>query len=159
MTGALRLVVAVIALAGVAAGCSAGTAGGGGAAPSPAAAQVAGATGPTLSACAKAGLAVAIPSDFPASFPLPDGSVVVETDTSAGGGTRIKALVPLEVRAFGEYLERALPAAGLAIGGGEAEANELESKFSGAGVAGQLTARELSGCPGVLSVQVAIRAS
>ena len=117
------------------------------------------AAAPSLPPCAKAGPAVPIPADFPPTFALPNGSVVVASDTPPGGGSRITALVPLEVDEFGAYLETALPAAGLAIGGGEAEADELESKFSGTGIAGQLTARELADCPGILSVQVAIRAS
>jgi len=160
----LRAVAALVVIAGLVSACAAsGAAGDGGAgtAASPSAAAVTApqAPAPSLPACANAGPAVAIPADFPATFALPDGSIVVGADTPAGGGSRIKVLVPLEVGEFGKYLERALPAAGLAIGGGEAEADELESKFSGAGVAGQLTARELSGCPGILSVQVAIRAS
>ena len=152
---ALRGAAALFAACTLAAGCSGvGSAGVSGGAVLASQAAV-----PSLPACAKAGPAVPIPADFPATFALPDGSVVVGADTPAGGGSRITALVPLEVDEFGKYLERALPAAGLAIGGGEAEADELESKFSGAGVAGQLTARELSGCPGILMVQVAIRAS
>jgi hypothetical protein len=160
---ALRTAAALVLVAGSAIGCT--TSGGGGAAgasSSPSAAApvtAAQAPAPSLPACANAGPAVPIPAAFPPAFALPDGSVVVGTDTPAGGGSRITAIVPLEVDEFGEFLERALPAAGLAIGGGEAEADELESKFSGAGVAGQVTARELSGCPGILSVQVAIRAS
>ena len=150
---------ALLLVAGLAAGCTGSATG---ADPSPAAAaevQGAQAPVPSLPACAGAGPAVPIPAEFPATFPLPDGSVVVGADTPAGGGTRITVLVPLEVDELGIYLERALPAAGLAIGGGEAEADELESKFSGAGVAGQLKARELSGCPGILNVQVAVRSS
>ena len=159
--GALRGLGALVLVVGIAAACSASSAAGGegSGATSPAALASRPSPGPGLPACAGAGPAVSIPPDFPAAFSLPDGSVVVSTDTPPGGGVRIKAIVPLEVDAFGADLERALPAGGLAIGGGEAEADELESKFSGAGVAGQLTARELSDCPGILSVQVAVRAN
>lgn len=152
---ASRGAAALFAICGLAAGCT-----GSGAATTAAIApvQASQVAAPSLPACAKAGPAVAIPADFPATFALPNGSVIVGADTPAGGGSRITALVPLEVDEFGAYLETALPAAGLAIGGGEAEADELESKFSGAGIAGQLTARELSDCPGILNVQVAIRA-
>jgi hypothetical protein len=149
----------LILVAGLVVGYVGATTGGGAPAVAPAQAESSREPGPSLPACAKAGPPVAIPADFPAAFALPNGSVVVGSDTPAGGGSRISALVPMEVDAFGSFLERALPAAGLAIGGGEAEADELESKFSGAGLAGQLTARELSGCPGILSVQVAVRAS
>ena len=155
MIRALRGVAALIATVGLIAGCTASGGGAGSAAAIPASPAAA----PSFPPCANAGPAVPIPADFPATFALPNGSVVVTADTPAGGGSRITALVPLEVGEFGAYLETALPAAGLAIGGGEAEADELESKFSGSGVAGQLTARELAGCPGILSVQVAIRAS
>ena len=159
MGGARRGVTALLVVAGLLAGCAGSGTGGGPSTAAGAAVQAVQASVPSLPACAGASPAVPIPADFPATFPLPDGSVVVGTDTPAGGGTRITALVPLEIGEFGTYLERALPAAGLAIGGGEAEADELESRFSGAGVAGQLTARELTGCPGILHVQVAVRAS
>lgn len=95
--------------------------------------------------------------DFPSSFPLPDGSVVVDAGSPPGGGTMVRLLVPLEVPEYGAFLERELPAAGLSLGGGEAEADELETKFSGAGLDGQVIAREIRDCPGVLSVQVVIR--
>lgn len=125
-------------------------------APSPSAALVA-PSGPALPACAGAGSPVAPPAGFPVTFPLPPGAVIVGGDAPAGGGTQIRFLAPIEVPAFGAFLEDELPAAGLSIGGGEAEADELESKFSGDGVEGLLSAREVSGCPGVLSVQVTIR--
>ncbi len=115
--------------------------------------------GPSLPACANAGAAVLPASGFPASFPLPDGAVVVEADTPPGGGSRIRFLAPLDIDTLGTFLEHALPRAGLSIGGGEAEADELESKFSGNGLDGQLTAREVPGCPGVLSVQVVTRST
>jgi hypothetical protein len=154
----LRCAAALLAVCGLAAGCT-GTGAITGSSSAPVDASPGVAAAPSLPACAKAGPAVPIPADFPATFALPNGSVVVGADVPAGGGSRITALVPLEVDEFGTYLETALPAAGLAIGGGEAEADELESKFSGAGVAGQLTARELPDCPGILTVQVAIRSS
>ena len=115
--------------------------------------------GPSLPACAKAGPAVEPPAGFPVTFPFPPGSVVVEGDVPPGGGSRIKFLAPIEVPELGEFLEKELPKAGLSIGGGEAEADELESKFSGQGLDGQVVAREVSGCPGVLSVQVVVRAT
>jgi len=150
-------VVATFLVLGLAAGssASAGTGAGAGVA-SPSAAAVE-SPGPSLPACADAGAVVSPQADFPASFPLPDGAVVVGADTPPGGGSRIRFLAPIEVPAYGEFLEKELPAAGLSIGGGEAEADELESKFSGDGLDGQVTAREIGGCPGVLSVQVVIR--
>ena len=133
----------------------------GGAASAPATASAAPAfdipPGPSLPACAQAGSNVAPPVGFPVTFPLPPGSVVVEGDIPPGGGSRIKFLAPIEVPELGEFLEKELPKAGLSIGGGEAEADELESKFSGQGLDGQVVAREVSGCPGVLSVQVVVR--
>src|SRR6266540_342715 len=141
-----RLSAAMLLLILAAAGCSASAGAPGGASPSPSAAAVV-APGPSLPACANAGAAVAPPTDFPGSFPLPDGSVVVEADTPPGGGARIRFLVPIDVPDYGAFLEKELPASGLSIGGGEAEADELESKFSGDGLDGQVTAREISGCP------------
>ena len=125
--------------------------------PPVASAAVAAPSASALPACAEAGATVSPQPDFPGMFPLPDGAVVVGADTPPGGGSRIQVLVPLEVDEYGAFLERALPAAGFSIGGGEAEADELESKFSGNGLAGQLSAREVSGCPGVLRVLVVIR--
>ena len=116
-------------------------------------------SGPPLPACAEVGSPADAPAGFPATFPLPPGAVIVEGGEPAGGGTQIRFLAPTEVTDFGEFLETELPAAGLSIGGGEAEADELESKFSGQGLEGLLSAREVTGCPGVLSVQVTIRTS
>ena len=145
---------------GLLAACSAAP---GGAAGAPASASAAPAfdipPGPSLPACAQAGLAVGPPVGFPVTFPLPPGSVVVEGDVPPGGGSRIRYLAPIEVPELGEFLEKELPKSGLSIGGGEAEADELESKFSGQGLDGQIVAREVSGCPGVLSVQVVVRAT
>ena len=145
---------------GLLAACSAAP---GGAAGAPASASVAPAfdipPGPSLPACAQAGPAVGPPVGFPVTFPLPPGSVVIEGDVPPGGGSRIRYLAPIEVPELGEFLEKELPKSGLSIGGGEAEADELESKFSGQGLDGQIVAREVSGCPGVLSVQVVVRAT
>jgi hypothetical protein len=150
-----RLLVALAVLTGALAACSSGTA----LAPavSPSTPTLVAPSGPALPECAQAGTAVAAPGDFPALFPLPPGSVIVQADEPAGGGSRITFVAPIEVDALGAFLEAGLPAAGLSIGGGEAEADELESKFSGAGLDGLLTAREIEGCPGVLSVQVVVR--
>lgn len=157
MGGAVRASLGglVLLVSAVLTGCSAGSA----ATAPPGSVAVASPSGPAVPACADAGVAVSPQPDFPQMFPLPDGAVVVGADTPPGGGTRIQFLAPIEVAEYGAFLERALPPAGFSIGGGEAEADELESKFSGNGLAGQVTAREVSGCPGVLSVQVVIRAT
>jgi hypothetical protein len=115
--------------------------------------------GPSLPACANAGLALAAPPGFPVTFPLPPGAVIIGADEPPGGGSRLTFMAPIDVPALGAFLEDELPAAGFSIGGGEAEADELESKFSGAGLDGQLIAREVAGCPGVLRVQVVTRAT
>ena len=100
------------------------------------------------------------PSTSPArTVRAPTGPPPNRPATPPGGGSRIKFLAPIEVPELGEFLEKELPKAGLSIGGGEAEADELESKFSGQGLDGQVVAREVSGCPGVLSVQVVVRAT
>jgi hypothetical protein len=149
------LAAIALAVAALTAGCTAANGEVASASPSTAALVIQ--PGPSLPACADAGTSVVPSADFPVTFPFPDGTVIVESDTPPGGGTRIRFIVPLEVPEYGEFLERELPKAGLSIGGGEAEADELESKFSGAGLDGQVTAREIVGCPGVLNVQVVIR--
>lgn len=150
----------LLAVIGLLAGCSGTPGGAANATPSASAAAAFDIPpGPSLPACAGAGPSVAPPAGFPVTFPLPPGSVVVEGDVPPGGGSRIKFIAPIEVPELGEFLEKELPKAGLSIGGGEAEADELESKFSGQGLDGQVIAREVSGCPGVLSVQVVVRAT
>jgi hypothetical protein len=148
----------LVAAVGLLAGCSAAP---GGAPVAPPSASAAPAfdipPGPSLPPCAEAGPPITPPDGFPVTFPLPPGSVVVDGDVPPGGGSRIKFLAPIDVPALGEFLEKELPRAGLSIGGGEAEADELESKFSGQGLDGQVIAREVSACPGVLSVQVVVR--
>ena len=160
LPGGIHRSLTVLAWVLVVGSCSAAP---GGAASAPATASAAPAfdipPGPSLPACAGAGPAVGPPVGFPVTFPFPPGSVVVEGDVPPGGGSRIKFLAPIQVPELGEFLEKELPKAGLSIGGGEAEADELESKFSGQGLDGQVVAREVSGCPGVLSVQVVVRAT
>jgi len=50
-----------------------------------------------------------------------------------------------------------LPPAGYHLGRGDAEASEAEAAYSGHGVHGRYKVRQLAGCPGALSLQIAVR--
>jgi hypothetical protein len=105
--------------------------------------------------CAGAGRAVKLPSGFPETFPLQPGTVVTSARPEAAGAV-IDAVVPNDLKSAKQFISRELPRAGYKLSGGEAEANEAETDFTGHGVTGRLKVRTIGGCAGVVTLTVGV---
>jgi hypothetical protein len=110
---------------------------------------------PRMPACAGAGPAVRLPANFPRGFPLPPGTVVTSTRRQSGGVV-VDGIVPDGLDGTRRFLLRKLPEAGFRLSGGEAEENEAETDFAGAGVVGRLKVREIDGCAGAVTLTVGV---
>jgi hypothetical protein len=108
-----------------------------------------------LPACAHAGRALALPPGL-ARFPLPAGSVV-DRRVSKYGYTIFTGHVPGAINPVRDFFVYRLPPAGYRLGQGDSEAGEAEAAYSGHGVHGRYKVRQLAGCPGALSLQLAVR--
>jgi hypothetical protein len=111
----------------------------------------------TLPPCAAAD-AVEVDASF-SGVPLPAGARVTANQAPAGGGTGVVLAAPMTIPELGAFLEGSFPAAGFALGDGEAEPDELEQRFSGNGLAGQVTARYDSACDGVVTISIVVRST
>jgi len=139
--------VAIVLLAG----CGGGN-GGAGASSSPK-------TAGRLPACAGKVRVAGLPASFPQSFPLPPGTVVTSTRRETAGAV-IDGVVPDDLKGAKQFISRELPKAGFKLSGGEAEANEAETDFTGHGVTGRLKVRTIEGCAGAVTLTVGfVRAS
>ena len=105
--------------------------------------------------CAGAGQAVELPSGFPERFPLQPGTVVTSARREPAGAV-IDAVVPRDLRDAKRFISRELPKAGFELSGGEAEANEAETDFTGHGVTGRLKVRKIQGCAGAVTLTVGV---
>ena len=105
--------------------------------------------------CAGAGKAVQPPDEFPQSFPLPPGTVVTSARREAAGAV-IDGVVPDDLKGAKQFISRELPRAGFKLSGGEAEANEAETDFTGHGVTGRLKVRKIEGCVGAVTLTVGV---
>lgn len=136
-----RRVIAAAALIGAAAAASALVLGGTGHA------QAAG-----LPRCVQPHAAVAAP----ARFPLPAGSVL-DRRQQEYGYVIYSGYVPGAINPVRDFLVGRLPAAGFRLGAGDAEAAEAEAAYRGHGMRGRWKVRAVAGCPGALTIQIAVR--
>jgi hypothetical protein len=123
--------------------------GGGGSTPPSGGAPVA----TSMPSCAGAGAEVELPSGWPKTFPLQPGTVVTSARREAAGAV-IDAVVPDNLKSAKQFISRELPNAGYTLSGGEAEANEAETDFTGHGVVGRLKVRMIERCPGAVTLTV-----
>jgi hypothetical protein len=91
-----------------------------------------------------------------ARFPLPAGSVI-ERRESKYGYVIYTGYVPGAINPIRDFLVSRLPAAGYRLGPGDSEAAEAEAAYSGRGARGRWKVRAVVGCPGALSIQIAVR--
>jgi|SRR3954447_13373500 len=99
--------------------------------------------------------AVALPAAL-AQFPLPRGSVL-DRRQARYGYTIYTGYVPGAINAVRDFLVGRLPATGFRLGTGDAEAAEAEAGYRGHGVRGRWKVRTVYGCPGALTLQIAVR--
>src|SRR4051794_26874283 len=139
-----RRLIAAAALIGAAAAASALALGGTGRA------QASG-----LPQCARPQAHVAVPAAL-ARFPLPAGSVL-DRRQAKYGYVIYSGYVPGAINPVRDFLVGRLPSAGYRLGAGDSEAAEAEAAYRGHGVHGRWKVRAVAGCPGALTVRIAVR--
>jgi hypothetical protein len=91
-----------------------------------------------------------------ASFPLPAGTVI-ERRQAKYGYTIYSGHVPGAINPVRDFFVSRLPSAGYRLGAGDAEAAEAEADYAGHGARGRWKVRAVYGCPGALTIQIAVR--
>lgn len=110
-----------------------------------------GAPGATTAACARSAQAAR------PAIPLPAGTVVVSSRAGLAGYRIYAGAVPGTLRGARDWFRRELPSHGYRLGAGDAEAHEADTLFSGRGLVGHLRLRDLGGCRGTVSLELAVR--
>src|SRR3954470_2294360 len=141
---AWRRLIAAAALVGAAAAASALVLGGTGRA------QESG-----LPGCVHPRRHVALPAAL-ARFPLPAGTMLDGRQTKYGY-TIYSGYVPGAINPVRDFLVGRLPAAGFRLGAGDSESAEAEAAYRGHGVRGRWKVRAVAGCPGALTIRIAVR--
>jgi len=109
----------------------------------------------SLPGCVHPAHSIARPAGL-ARFPLPRGAVL-DGVRFAYGYRILTGFVPGGINPVRDFLVSRLPAAGYRLGQGDAEAAEAEAAYRGHGVHGRWLVRAVAGCPGALSIQIAVR--
>jgi hypothetical protein len=91
-----------------------------------------------------------------ARFPLPAGSVIERRQLKYGYAI-YNGYVPGAINPVRDFLVSRLPTAGYRLGSGDSEAAEAEAAYSGHDVHGRWKVRAVVGCPGALTIQIAVR--
>jgi hypothetical protein len=98
---------------------------------------------------------LALPASL-AQFPLPAGSVIERRQLKYGYAI-YSGYAPGAINPVRDFLVSRLPPAGYRLGAGDAEAAEAEAAYSGHDVRGRWKVRAVAGCPGALTIQIAVR--
>lgn len=111
---------------------------------------------PPSNACADAAAPVPLPTSFPRTVPLPPDAVPTTVEERSAGRLIVTAVTPRGFRQTLAFMQHAYPAAGLTLGEGEVEDRDAESNFTGAGLTGRWTLREMPGCDGDTQVTILV---
>jgi hypothetical protein len=109
-----------------------------------------GAHGAQAAACAR-GAQAARPA-----VPLPAGTFVASSRAGLAGYRIYSGSVPGSLRGARDWFRRELPSRGYRLGAGDAEEHEADTVFSGHGLVGHLRLRDLGGCRGTVSLEIAV---
>ena len=114
----------------------------------------------SMPACAAASLpaAATLPAAFPATIPMPPGSLVTGT-RSDGKQLIVDAILPGTLPQAAGFMTRELPAAGWAITDSDAEQDEAEASFSGAGFTGRFRLHSITGCNDAVTFSLTVTPS
>jgi hypothetical protein len=96
------------------------------------------------------------PAAFPPTVPLPPGFMITGSETRSGDRQVVSGVQPGGFRDTLEFMQRAYPAAGFTLSGGEVEESDAESDFAGNGLRGRWAIRELPQCGGDTSMEVVV---
>jgi hypothetical protein len=105
--------------------------------------------------CVRPHARVAVPAGL-ARFPLPRGTVL-DARADRYGYAIVTGYVPGAINPVRDFFVGRLPAAGYRLGQGDSEAAEAEAAYVGRGVHGRWKVRAVAGCPGALTLQIAVR--
>src|SRR4051812_38345654 len=97
----------------------------------------------------------ALPASL-AQLPLPAGTVL-DRKRLAYGYAIYSGYVPGAINPVRDFLVSRLPAAGYRLGSGDAEAAEAEAGYTGHGARGRWKVHAVDGCPGALTIELAVR--
>ena len=97
----------------------------------------------------------AVPASL-ARFPLPRGTVLDRRHVEYGYAV-YSGYVPGAINPVRDFLVGRLPEAGYRLGAGDAEAAEAEASYTGRAAHGRWKVRAVAGCPGALTIQIAVR--
>jgi hypothetical protein len=107
--------------------------------------------------CAKDAKAVALPTGFPAAFPLPSGMVVTSAEDRGASGLVVQGVSATAFKDVLKGLQTDLPAKGFTPKNGETEPHDAESDWSSSDYDGRWAIRELSQCGSQTLVSVVAR--
>jgi len=106
--------------------------------------------------CANAVSPSPLPAAWPAGVPLPGDAVVTGSEERSGGRLIVTAVAPGGFTKALGFMQKAYPEAGLELKDGEVESGDAESNFTGNGLTGRWTLREVPGCQGDTLVTVLV---
>ena len=107
-----------------------------------------------LPTCVHPRAQLALPAPL-ARFPLPEGAVLERRQLKYGYAV-YSGYVPGGINPVRDFLVGRLPEAGFRLGAGDSESAEAEADYRGHGVHGRWKVRMLYGCPGALTIQIAV---
>lgn len=107
---------------------------------------------PALAATCRAHAAAVHPG-----VPLPPGSVIVSAWRGLAGYRLYSGAVPGSLVEARDWFRSALPAHGYRLGAGDAERHEADTMFAGHGVVAHLRLRDLGGCAGSVTLELAVK--
>jgi hypothetical protein len=116
----------------------------------------AGAVGSGNVECADGVKETPMPTAFPREVPLPPKAVVTGSEERSGGRQIVTAVAPGTFSDTLRFMQKAYPSAGLTLKEGEVESRDAESNFTGQGLTGRWTLKEISGCHGDTLVTVLV---
>ncbi len=109
-----------------------------------------------VTVCADAATAAPRPTALPDEVPLPPDAVLTGAETRPGDRLIVTAVTVGDFRKTLGFMQRAYPAAGLTLTEGEVEDRDAESNFTGHGLVGRWTIREIPDCGGSTLVTVLV---
>jgi len=107
--------------------------------------------------CSTAARAVALPSGFPANFPMPRGTIVTSADDRGDAGLVVTGVTPTAFKDVLAALQRDLPAKGFTMKDGESEPHDAESDWTSSDYDGRWAIRDVRQCHGDTAVSAVAR--
>jgi hypothetical protein len=95
------------------------------------------------------------PAGLPDGLPLPP-DLAISGRSEGEGRVTIDGIVPMTLQDAATFMTRELPAAGFGITDSDAEQDEAEGSFSGAGATGRFRLHGIAGCPDAITFALTV---